>query len=33
MALHVKRIMRFVAARTIRTAFNPDFALLGKGPF
>src|SRR5208283_1357550 len=30
--LHLKRIMRFVPARTIRTVFNPDFALLGKGP-
>jgi hypothetical protein len=30
--LHLKRIMRFVAVRTIRTVFNPDFALLGKGP-
>jgi hypothetical protein len=31
-ALLLKRIMRFAAMRTIRTVFNPDFALLGKGP-
>src|SRR5208282_595378 len=30
--LHLKRITRFVAVQTIRTVFNPDFALLGKGP-
>jgi len=33
MALHLKRIMRLAAVRTIRTAFNPDFALLEKGPY
>jgi hypothetical protein len=32
MALHLKRIMRFGAVRTIHTVFNPDFALLEKGP-
>jgi hypothetical protein len=31
-ALLLKRIMRFAAMRTIRTVFNPDFALLEKGP-
>jgi hypothetical protein len=31
-ALHLKRIMRFATVRTIHTAFNPDFALLGKSP-
>jgi hypothetical protein len=28
----MKRIMRFVAVRTIRTVFNPDLRVLEKGP-